>query len=81
MANQESGKIKQLKLRLPMEMYRQLEIDASNHGEKPATHARHILGDALMSIDVSTPEEREKIKKMIEANWAKISHTKKGGHQ
>lgn len=79
MANQESGKIKQLKLRLPMEMYRQLEIDAENHGEKPATHARHILGDVLMTIDVSTPEEQERIKQMIEANWAKINHTQKGG--
>lgn len=78
MANQESGKIKQLKLRLPMEVYRQLEIDAENHGDKPATHARHILGDALMSIDVSTPEEQERIKRMVAENWAKIYNTKKG---
>ena len=78
MANQESGKIKQLKLRLPMEMYRQLEIDADSHGEKPATRARHILGDALMAIDVSTPEEQARIKQMIEENWAKINQTKKG---
>ena len=62
-----------------MEMYRQLEIDAENHSEKPATHARHILGDALMAIDVSTPEEQERIKQMIEVNWAKINHTQKGG--
>lgn len=78
MANQESGKIKQLKLRLPMEMFRQLEIDAENHSDKPATRARHILGDALMSIDVSTPEERERIKHMIDENWAKINKAKKG---
>ena len=76
MANQENGKIKQLKLRLPMEMYRQLEIDAANRGDKPATRARHILGDALMSIDVSTPEERKRIRKMIEENWAKINSRK-----
>lgn len=63
MANQESGKIKQLKLRLPMAVYRQLEIDAEHHCDRPATRARHILGDALMSIDVSTPEEQERIKR------------------
>lgn len=78
MANQESGKIKQLKLRLPMEVYRQLEIDAANHSDKPATRARHILGDALMSIDVSTPEEQERIKRMIAENWEKINKAKKG---
>lgn len=73
MANQESGKIKQLKLRLPMAVYRQLEIDADRHGDKPATRARHILGDALMTIDVSTPEERERIKRMIADNWERIN--------
>lgn len=78
MANQESGKIKQLKLRLPMEMFRQLEIDAKKHSDKPATRARHILGDALMAIDVSTPEEQERIKRMIAENWAKINTPKKG---
>jgi hypothetical protein len=78
MASQESGKIKQLKLRIPMEMYRQLEIDAQRRDEKPATRARHILGDALMSIDVSTPEERERIRQMIEENWTKINNAKKG---
>ncbi len=76
MANQESGKVKQMKLRMPMEVFRQLQIDAENHGEEPSTRARHILCDALMSIDVSTPEEREIIKKMIEANWAKIRASK-----
>lgn len=78
MANQENGKIKQLKLRMPMQMYRQLELDAGNHGEKPATRARHILGDALMTIDVSTPEEQARIKQMIAANWAKINNNRKG---
>ena len=67
-----------MKLRLPMEMFRQLEIDAATHGDKPATRARHILGDALMTIDVSTPEERERIRQMIAENWAKISQGKKG---
>ena len=78
MANQENGKIKQLKLRIPMEMFRQLEIDAEKHGDKPATRAGHILGDALMSIDVSTPEERERIKRMVAENWEKINNSKKG---
>lgn len=73
MANQESGTIKQLKLRVPMAMYRQLEIYADTKHEKPATSARHILGDALMDIDVSTPEEKERIAKMIRDNWAKIN--------
>lgn len=76
MANQESGKIKQLKLRLPMEVFRQLEIDAERHNDKPATRARHILGDALMTIDVSTPEEQMRIKRMIDANWEKINSRK-----
>ena len=79
MANQENGKIKQLKLRMPMEMYRQLEIDADSHSEKPATRARHIIGDALMTIDVSTPKEQERIKQMIAANWAKINNNNRKG--
>ena len=72
MANQENGNVKQMKLRLPMFMFRQLEIDAERHGEEPSTRARHILGDALMEIDVNTEEERERIKMMVEANWEKI---------
>ena len=78
MANQENGKIKQLKLRIPMEMFRQLEIDADRHQEKPATRARHIIGDALMSIDVSDPHEQARIRRMIEENWTKINNAKKG---
>lgn len=76
MASQESGKIKQLKLRLPMAVYRQLEIYAERKDEKPATSARHILGDSLMDIDVDTPEERARIKAMIEKNWAVINNRK-----
>ena len=76
MANQESGKIKQMKLRLPMSLFRQLEIDAKNHGEEPSTRARHILIDQLMHIDVSSPEEQAIIKKMVEDNWAKINKAK-----
>lgn len=78
MASQENGKIKQLKLRIPMAMFRQLEIDAEKHGDKPATRARHILGDQLMTIDVSTPEEQARIKAMVEENWEKIRKSKKG---
>ena len=76
MANQESGKIKQMKLRIPMQVFRQLQIDATAHNEEPSTRARHILSDALMNIDVSTPEEREIIRQMIAANWAKINANK-----
>lgn len=76
MANQESGKIKQMKLRIPMTLFRQLEIDAQNHGEEPSTRARHILMDQLMGIDVSSPEEQAIIKQMIEDNWARINKNK-----
>lgn len=81
MAHQENGKVKHLKIRVPMALYRQLEIDASAHSEDPSTRARHILADQLMDIDVSTPEEQAKIKSMIENNWAKIRATaeRKGG--
>lgn len=71
MSNQENGHIKHLKLRIPMEMYQQLIKDAEYHKEPPATRARHILGDALMDIEL-TPEDLAKVKAMVEANWAKI---------
>jgi hypothetical protein len=76
MANQENGNIKQMKLRIPMSLFRQLEIDAANHNEEPSTRARHILIDQLMHIDVSTPEEKAIIKQMVDANWAKINKNK-----
>lgn len=76
MPNQENGNIKQMKLRLPMSLFRQLEIDAAKHCEEPSTRARHILVDALMSIDVSSKEEKENIRLMVEANWAKINKNK-----
>lgn len=76
MANQENGNIKQMKLRLPMFMFRQLQIDAEARGEEPSTRARHILGDALMGIDVSSEEEKAKIREMVDANWAKINGKK-----
>lgn len=78
MANQENGNIKQMKLRIPMSLFRQLEIDAAkhNHNEEPSTRARHILMDNLMNVDVSTPEEQATIKAMVEANWAKINKNK-----
>ena len=76
MANQENGNIKQMKLRIQMSIFRQLEIDASKHNEEPSTRARHILMDNLMNVDVSTPEEQATIKAMVEANWAKINKKK-----
>lgn len=76
MANQESGNVKQLKLRIPMAMYRQLEIYSDAKGQPPATSARHILGDALMDIDVSTPEEKARIAQMVKDNWDKINNAK-----
>lgn len=73
MANQESGNVKQMKLRLPMSLFRQLQIDAAKHNHEPSTHARHLLVDALMDIDVSSPEEQAKIAEMVRENWAKIN--------
>ena len=73
MANQENGNIKHMKLRVPMSLFRQLQIDANNHNEEPSTRARHILVDALMGVDVSSPEEKEIIRRMVEENWAKIN--------
>lgn len=73
MSCQENGNVKQLKLRIPMAMYRQLEIYAESKNEKPATSARHILGDCLMDIDVSSDEEKSRIAQMVNENWAKIN--------
>ena len=75
MANQENGEIKQLKLRIPMELFVQLEKDAAHHNEPPATRARHILGDHLMGIPL-TAADKERVRELVEANWAKI---RKGG--
>lgn len=71
MANQENGEVKQLKLRVPMELYVQLEIDAAAHNEPPATRARHILGDQLMCIPLSAAA-KQRVKELVAANWAKI---------
>ncbi len=71
MANQENGEVKQLKLRIPMELYVQLEIDAAVHNEPPATRARHILGDQLMNVPLSAAA-KERVKELVAQNWAKI---------
>jgi hypothetical protein len=71
MANQENGEVKQLKLRIPMELFVQLEIDAAAHNEPPATRARHILGDQLMNVPLTAADKRH-IKELVDANWAKI---------
>ena len=75
MANQENGEVKQLKLRIPMELYVQLEKDAAAHNEPPSTRARHILGDQLMNVPLSAAD-KEHVKELVAANWAKI---RKGG--
>jgi len=75
MANQENGEVKQLKLRIPMELYVQLEKDAAVHNEPPSTRARHILGDQLMNVPLSAAD-KERVKELVAANWAKI---RKGG--
>lgn len=71
MSNQENGAIKQLKLRIPMAMFQQLVKDAERHAEPPATRARHILGDALMGIELTEADKAE-IQRLIAENWAKI---------
>lgn len=71
MANQENGEVKQLKIRIPMELFVQLEIDAAKHNEPPATRARHILGDQLMNVPL-TSKDKDHLKQLIAENWAKI---------
>ncbi len=69
--NQESGRIKQLKLRVPMELFQQLVKDAAFHREPPATRARHILADALIDVEL-TEEDKKEVARLIAENWAKI---------
>ena len=71
MANQESGRIKQFKLRIPMELYQQLVKDAEYHREAPSTRARHILSDSLIDVEL-TADDRAAIDRMVAENWAKI---------
>ena len=71
MANQENGEVKQLKLRVPMQVYVQLEKDAAFHREPPCTRARHILCDALMNVRLDE-HDKMRLKQLIAENWAKI---------
>lgn len=71
MSGQENGAVKQLKLRIPMELYVQLEKDAQAHNEKPCTRARHILMDQLMAIPL-TEADKEHLRDLIARNWAVI---------
>lgn len=73
--NQENGNIKQLKLRIPMQLYVALEQDAAVHNDKPATRARYILSDALMSVK----PDPERVQKLVAENWEKIRKAHKGG--
>jgi len=74
MSNQESGRIKHLRLRIPMELYWQLKKDAEAHNTLPATHARHILCDTLMDVQL-TEQDYKKIEQAIKDNWRKIRGT------
>lgn len=73
--NQENGSIKQMKLRIPMELFYQLSVDAKYHREPPSTRARHILIDALMHVDISSASSKQEIKRLTDLNWKKL----KGG--
>ena len=79
MSHQENGRIKHLRLRMPMELYWQLRKDAELHNEPPATRARHILCDALMDIDL-TQQDYKGIERAIKANWRKIRENKNENH-
>ena len=71
MSHQENGRIKHLRLRMPMELYWQLIKDAEAHNEPPAPRARHILCDALMDVQL-TQQDYKKIERAIKDNWRKI---------
>lgn len=71
MSHQENGRIKHLRLRMPMELYWQLRKDAEDHNEPPATRARHILCDALMDVQL-TEKDYKSIERAIKDNWRKI---------
>ena len=71
MSHQENGRVKHIRLRVPMELYWQLKKDAEAHNEPPATRARHILCDALLDVEL-TQEDYDEIERAIEDNWKKI---------
>ena len=71
MSHQESGRIKHLRLRVPMELYWQLKKDAEHHHMPNTTWARHILCDALMNVKL-TKKDYADIDRAIAANWRKI---------
>lgn len=75
MPGQENGGVKQMKLRIPMELFQQLVKDAKIHKQPPSTRARHILVDALMDVPL-TEQDFQKIEKMKEENWAKLKGDK-----
>lgn len=71
MSNQENGAVKQMKLRIPMQLFVQLEKDAAAHNETASARARHILVDQLMNVPL-TKADHEHLKELIAENWAKI---------
>ena len=71
MSHQENGRVKHLRLRMPMELYWQLKRDAEKHRQPPATRARHILCDALMCVHL-TKQDYCEIEKAITKNWNRI---------
>ncbi|MCL1921517.1 MAG: hypothetical protein FWG50_10675 [Kiritimatiellaeota bacterium] len=71
MSHQENGRVKHLRLRMPMELYWQLKKDAALHNEPPATRARHILCDTLMDVGL-TKKDYAAIERAVNDNWKKI---------
>ena len=69
--NQENGAVKQMKLRIPMQLFVQLEKDAKAHNEPTSARARHILMDALMNVPLDAADLKH-VKELIAENWAKI---------
>ncbi len=64
MAHQLSPRIKMLGVKLPQELFRQLEKEADFHKMPVSTYARFLLNEAMIDTEL-TEEDYEIIKKRI----------------
>ncbi len=64
--HQTSPKIKQLALKMPQELFRQLEKEAEAHKMNVSEYIRHILNEEMMNVEL-TEEDYEIIAKRIQA--------------
>ena len=72
MPNQENGNIKRTYVRLNMVTYRKLEKFAESRGIPTSTAMRAIVEKAVHNIPVNGKKDRERITRMVEANWVRI---------